>query len=258
MFEGFDKLTSIERQDAFLDMWVSADGIEFAGEEAKAAYKERAGLVASALKIDQGIKRVPIMPLTTFAPTMLAGVSGRDAMYDPDKAGQAYVDFCNKYQPDTAGAAPMLGCGQALDTLDYHLYKWPGHGVAENLSYQFNEKEYMKAEEYDHLINDPTDFWLRSWIPKTMGALAPWPTCSRYTAAWSCPCSAHGSSPWAPRRCRRPCRPCSRPVSSTSSGSTPWAPTWPKSWPRASPSGRAAPPRPPSTPSATPSAAPPP
>jgi hypothetical protein len=173
MFEGFDKLTPIERQDAFLDMWVAADGIEFAGDEAKAAYKERAGLVASALKIDPDIKRVPIMPLTTFAPTMLAGVSGREAMYDPDKAGQAYLDFCNKYQPDTAGAAPMLGYGPALDTLDYRLYKWPGHGVAENLSYQFHEKEYMKAEEYDHLINDPTDFWLRSWIPKTMGALAP-------------------------------------------------------------------------------------
>lgn len=173
MFEGFEKLSVIERQDAFLDQWVSAEGVEFAGEENRTAYQERAGLVAAALKIDQDIKRVPIMPLTTFAPTMLVGVSGREAMYDPDKAGQAYLDFCNTYQPDTAGAAVMLGCGQALDTLDYHLYKWPGHGVAENLSYQFNEKEYMKAEEYDHLINDPTDFWLRSWIPKTMGALAP-------------------------------------------------------------------------------------
>jgi hypothetical protein len=113
------------------------------------------------------------MPLTTFAPTMLKGVSGREAMYDPDAAGQAYLDFCIDYQPDTAGAAPMLGYGPALDTLQYHLYKWPGNGVAEHLSYQFHEKEYMKEDEFDHLINDPTDFWLRSWMPKTMGALAP-------------------------------------------------------------------------------------
>ncbi len=63
--------------------------------------------------------------------------------------------------------------GPALDTLQYHLYKWPGNGVAEHLSYQFHEKEYMTADEYDHLISDPTDFWLRSWMPKTHGALAP-------------------------------------------------------------------------------------
>ncbi|KIX13348.1 uroporphyrinogen decarboxylase family protein [Dethiosulfatarculus sandiegensis] len=173
MIKGFEKLSVIERQDAFLEQWASGEGIEFTSEENRAAYKERAGLVAAALKIDQDIKRVPIMPLTTFAPTMLKGISGRQAMYDPDAAGQAYLDFCTTYQPDTAGAAPMLGYGPALDTLKYHLYKWPGNGVAEHLSYQFHEKEYMKADEFDHLINDPTDFWLRSWMPKTMGALAP-------------------------------------------------------------------------------------
>lgn len=171
MFEGWEKMSVIERQDAFLAQWISGDGIEFTSQETKAAYQERASLVSGALKIDSGIKRVPIMPLTTFAPTMLKGVSGKDAMYNPEAAGQAYVDFCNTYQPDTAGAAPMLMYGPALETLQYNLYKWPGHGVAENLSYQFHEKEYMKAEEYDHLITDPTDFWIRSWMPKTHGAL---------------------------------------------------------------------------------------
>ncbi|MBU1170257.1 MAG: uroporphyrinogen decarboxylase [Proteobacteria bacterium] len=173
MEQGSDKLSVIERQDAFLAKWVSGEGIEFPSEENKAAYQERAGLVADAIKIDQNIKRVPIMPLTTFAPTMLKGISGRQAMYDPDAAGQAYLDFCTTYGPDTAGSAPMLMYGPALETLKYNLYKWPGNGVADHLSYQFHEKEYMKADEFDHLISDPTDFWLRSWIPKTHAALAP-------------------------------------------------------------------------------------
>jgi len=173
MVDQNNKLSVTERQDAFLAQWASGEGIEFASPESKAAYQERAGLVADALKISPDIKRVPIMPLTTFAPTMLKGLSGREAMYNPEAAGQAYFDFCTTYQPDTAGAAPMLMYGPALETLQYNLYKWPGHGVAENLSYQFNEKEYMKPEEYDHLISDPTDFYLRSWMPKTHGALAP-------------------------------------------------------------------------------------
>jgi hypothetical protein len=67
----------------------------------------------------------------------------------------------------------MVMYGPALETLDYHLYKWPGHGVKEHLSYQFVEKEYMKAEDYDHLIADPSDYWFRVWMPRTHGALAP-------------------------------------------------------------------------------------
>ncbi len=173
MTEGRDKLTLIEGQDAFLDKWVAAEGIPFAGAREKDAYQERAGLVAAAVRIDPAIKRVPIMPLGVFAPTMLGGLSGRQAMYDPEAAGKANLDYCNTFQPDVAASAPLLMYGPALETLDYQLYKWPGHGVAEHLSYQFNEKEYMQPDEYDHLISDPTDFWLRSWMPKTIGALAP-------------------------------------------------------------------------------------
>ncbi|MCF8027941.1 MAG: uroporphyrinogen decarboxylase [Desulfobacteraceae bacterium] len=173
MSEQKDKSEAVVRQDAFLDQWASAAGIEFPDAGKKADYQERAGLVADAIKISPEIKRVPIMPLTTFAPTMLKGISGRQAMYDPDAAGQAYLDFCNTYMPDTAGSAPMLMYGPALDTLEYQLYKWPGNGVAEHLSYQFHEKDYMGPDEYDHLITDPTDFWLRSWMPRTHAALAP-------------------------------------------------------------------------------------
>jgi len=173
MIDGWDRLPPAARQDVFLDKWIAGEGIKFISDETKAAYQERAGAVASAFRLAGDQKRVPICPLTTFGPTMLAGLSGRQAMYEPELAGQAYLDFCTTYKPDTAGTAPMLMYGPALETLQYNLYKWPGHGVAEHLSYQFNEKEYMTADEYDRLISDPTDYWLRSWMPKTHGALAP-------------------------------------------------------------------------------------
>ena len=172
MSEGLDTKSIVERQDAFLKQWASGEGIPFANDQAKAAYLERAKLCLDVVQFNKPA-RVPIMPMTTFAPTMMVGVSGREAMYNPKALGQAYVDFCETYQPDFAGAAPMVMYGPALEALDYQLYKWPGHGVADHLSYQFHEKEYMKAEEYDDLIADPTDFWLRRWMPRTHGALAP-------------------------------------------------------------------------------------
>ena len=173
MKEEWTTLSVIERQDAFLAQWASGEGIEFTDDEKKKAYQQRASLIAQAVKLEPGIERVPIVPLATFAPTMLAGVSGKKAMYDPDAAGQAYLDFCTTYEPDASGAAPQLMYGPALEALNYHLYKWPGNGLADNLSYQFHEREYMKPEDYDWLISDPTDFWLRCWMPRTFGALEP-------------------------------------------------------------------------------------
>ncbi len=59
-----------------------------------------------------------------------------------------------------------------FETIDYRLYSWPGHGVAKDAGYQYNEKEWMLPEEYDHLISDPTDYMLRTYLPRTVGAFA--------------------------------------------------------------------------------------
>jgi hypothetical protein len=49
--------------------------------------------------------------------------------------------------------------------------KWPGHGVGPNRSFQFVEGEYMKAEEYDEFLADPSDWTVRKFLPRIYGAL---------------------------------------------------------------------------------------
>jgi uroporphyrinogen-III decarboxylase len=68
--------------------------------------------------------------------------------------------------------------GKVFDILDYKLYRWPGHGVSPDTLYQCVEAEYMKADEYDLLIDDPTDFWLKVYLPRACGALKPFKTLS--------------------------------------------------------------------------------
>ncbi len=65
------------------------------------------------------------------------------------------------------------GPGKFFDILDYKLYSWPGHGVAPEQSYQCNEGEYMKADEYDALIDDPSNFFSNTYLPRVFGALQP-------------------------------------------------------------------------------------
>ncbi|MCU0596561.1 MAG: uroporphyrinogen decarboxylase, partial [Desulfobacterota bacterium] len=63
--------------------------------------------------------------------------------------------------------------GKVLDILDLKLYEWPGHGVSHEREYQYVEAEYMKAEEYQDLIDDPTAYFLNVYFPRIFGSLKP-------------------------------------------------------------------------------------
>jgi hypothetical protein len=41
------------------------------------------------------------------------------------------------------------------------------------VSYQYVEAEYMRADEYDEFISDPSAFWLRRQLPRVFGAPEP-------------------------------------------------------------------------------------
>ena len=115
--------------------------------------------------------RVPIRLNTGFWPAKSAGMTPYEAMSQPARAAQAWKDFNLKFQPDTS-VDPVHNTVPAsmFANLDYKLYAWPGHGVPEEASYQYNEKEWMLPEEYDHLISDPGDYMLRTYLPRTVGA----------------------------------------------------------------------------------------
>ena len=67
-----------------------------------------------------------------------------------------------------------INCGRAMEILDYKMFKWPGHGLADNVEYQqYVETIMMQENEYDALIKDPSDFGFRVIMPKGVGALEP-------------------------------------------------------------------------------------
>ncbi len=173
MIAGWEKMSSSQKQEAFLAKWASGEGIEFAGDEARASYQYRAGLIKDAIQLKKTPDRVPVVPLAIFAPIGLYGYTPQQAMYDPHILGKACLDYTRDYDVDATMIPPMVMHGPALEVLGYHLYKWPGHGIKDEHGYQFIEKEYMKAEDYDHLIADPTDYWFRVWLPRTHSALEP-------------------------------------------------------------------------------------
>ena len=88
----------------------------------------------------------------------------------------------------------MVLPAKIYNLLDYKLYSWPGHGLPANASsIQFVEGEYMKEDEYDLLIHDPSDFWIRTYVPRVFGAFESWKYMNPFTsiieipAAWFMP-----------------------------------------------------------------------
>ena len=123
-----------------------------------------------AFKLEQP-DRVPcILPAGMYAASH-AGTNLGKVMYDYDELRRAWLKFLDEFDGDTYTGPGLVPPGRALEVLDYKLYKWPGHGLSpETLSYQAVEGEWMKADEYDALIKDPSNFWLRTYLPRVFGA----------------------------------------------------------------------------------------
>ena len=148
--------------------------LPFVSPEAEAAYKERAARMRDAIFLEKAPDRVPVTTLNQFYPAHRAGFTPHEVMYDQEKAAEAWVGYAHSLEPDAmvGSAIAAGGAGPIFDALDYKLFSWPGHGVPETASFQYVEKEWMRPEEYDDLIDDPTDFILRTYIPRTNGALS--------------------------------------------------------------------------------------
>jgi len=170
--ENWNELTPKERLEKRLEHMVSSDGIEFVDSDAKAAYEERITLIRDAVELKKTPARVPVNPRVNEFALRYAGLTPYDMMYDHQKAMDAFHSFDLEFQPDFGSGGGGLS-GRILDILDCRLVKWPGHGLPKETGYQFIEGEYMSADEYPHLLADPTDFLMHRFIPRIYGALEP-------------------------------------------------------------------------------------
>ena len=143
------------------------------GKTPEELYQERERRVEAAIALETP-DRVPVMSLWGFFPAKIAGHTFEEAMYDDDKLMKCNVDAMIEYQPDMCdNPFPIRYLGPALEALDFRQLKWPGHGCDSMSTYQFVEGEYMKAEEYEAFLFDPSDFMLRTYWPRVFGALKP-------------------------------------------------------------------------------------
>jgi len=165
--------TPAQKRQWRLDNFLNSDKIRFVSPEAKAQYQKRAKRTVAFYNIEEA-DRIPVSLPVGNLPLTINGVNMRSAMYDYQQAVEACNKFNAKYSEELEyfASAPSTP-GKVLDMLDYQLYSWPGRGLSLNATgFQFMENEYMQASEYDDLLRDPSDFWMRRYLPRVFGGLS--------------------------------------------------------------------------------------
>jgi hypothetical protein len=149
----------------------SGETVQFISEDAKKAYQTRVQRLVDVYNLKEP-DRVPTSIMTGNLPLAMAGLDMYSAFYEPEKANAACMKFNEQFSEKLeCFSLAMAMSGEALDILDYKLYSWPGHGLPRSSpGWQFIEGEYMMADEYDDLIRDPSDFWLRQYLPRALGS----------------------------------------------------------------------------------------
>lgn len=168
---SWQEMSAEQRLAKRLEDWRNAQ-LAFDSPEAEADYRARAERLIAASTLDRP-DRIPVVLSVGFWPTQLAGLTPYQSMTEFGRAARAWLDFAKEFQPDSmSGARAYLMPAAMLEKLDYRLFSWPGHGVREEAGFQYNEREWMPAEDYDELIGDPTGYLLRKYLPRTVGAFA--------------------------------------------------------------------------------------
>ncbi len=173
MENKWENLSLDEKQEEMFERWFSPQGIEFVSPNAEKSYKERVMRIKDIVQLKKKPDRIPVVLMIGFFPAFYSGISPKESMYDYDKLFEAWKKVILDLEPDAHIGCFVPGPGKLFDILDYRLYAWPGHGVSPNLSYQCLEGEYMKADEYDAFIQDPSGFFRTVYLPRIFGTLEP-------------------------------------------------------------------------------------
>jgi hypothetical protein len=142
-------------------------------EQAKSLCAERERLIYDTVAL-KPTDHVPIILFSMFWHARYAGMTIRQAMYDYDALGAALRRAVVELQPDAFVPAHQLGAiGPTMELMGYRQLKWPGNGTGDESPYQYIDREYMTAGEYDDYIEDPSYFCITKLLPRVADAFGP-------------------------------------------------------------------------------------
>ena len=158
-----------DKQRVRIAAWQSPEGREFETPASAELYRQRTQRFVDVIDLKQP-DRVPSLVMAAGIISRFAGISFADSFYDAGKVAAATLKFVEDFRPEYL-LMSGVAAGGAYDLLGYKAYKWPGSSLPDDVPFQYVEGEYMPAEDYDALTNNPEGYMLRTYLPRVCGHL---------------------------------------------------------------------------------------
>jgi hypothetical protein len=139
-------------------------------DDVKKLFDERLGRYQAAIALEP-TDRMPIAAGTNYFSEVYSGNNKQITIYDPERWLKAEVAFIRDF-PEVDVLRNNRIYGPLFDAVGCRTYKLPGRDLPPTTQFQFMEREYMMADEYEILIKDPMDFMLNYFLPRTLGELS--------------------------------------------------------------------------------------
>jgi hypothetical protein len=113
--------------------------------------------------------QIPLFMPFGYYPAEMGNVPHQAIYDDLDLSHLLLEKAALQYQPDMfTGAWHTPEMSKALGD---RMTKWPGFGLEPEGCFQFNEQEFMKADDYDAFLEDPADWAIRTYLPRAFKEL---------------------------------------------------------------------------------------
>lgn len=113
---------------------------------------------------------VPIRPFVAEFTAKYAGFTAQEVVHDYDKAFAAARKCAADFDWDAVVGNMVYVWTGLTQALGLRYYGIPGIDVPANMGFQYREPSetdaFMKEDEYDALIDDPTGFLYNVWLPR--------------------------------------------------------------------------------------------
>jgi hypothetical protein len=142
------------------------------GKSTRELFREREKRIFDAIQLKEP-DRVPVIfwdvPLLACK---YAGLPYSAAYYDAPAWRAAFKKMFTDLEPD-GWAVGARESGSALEATGTNFARWPGGNLPPDVGNQVVEQEFMKEDEYDMFLADPSDFIVRVWLPRLYRPLKP-------------------------------------------------------------------------------------
>jgi len=138
-------------------------------EDMEKLYAERLKRYVTAMRNEKP-DRIPIRPFVAEFTARYAGYTCQEVTHDFEKAFAAARKCAADFDWDAVVANMVYVWTGLTQAIGMKYYAVPGIDVPPNTGFQYleppEEKAFMKPDEYDQLIEDPTGYLFNVWLPR--------------------------------------------------------------------------------------------